>query len=154
MKGQMVFEFIIAAMILFAIVIYIINYISYAAGIYHSDFISSYLESRALQVSEVLMSDPEKGLVTEWPLLSQGRMSSFNVTCNQKYLELLDNFGLREQLPYSKTYHLSVLVVSSSGKKYVDCGRTPPEKVTSAMVTRFGMLPSRRELAMVEVAVW
>jgi len=153
MKGQMVFEFIIAALILFAIIIYVINYISYSTGVYHSDFITSHLESRATQVSEVLMSDPEKGIVTEWPLLSPARMSAFNATCNQKYLELLDNFSLREQLPYPKTYHLSVLVSRSDGYMYVDCGRMPSQRVTMAKVTRFGLLPSR-DLAMVEVAVW
>jgi len=154
MKGQLVFEFILASIILFSIIIYTIDFMSSNMRLYNAEFLKNFLENKALQVSEILMNDPVNGFVTEWPLLSLGKMRDFNETCYDvdNYIELLNNFSLVEQEPYSTYYQLSI-VVNGSGTKYVDCGRQPPQKITRATVTRFGLLPSN-DIATVQIMIW
>lgn len=163
MKGQLVFEFVMAMFILFAIIIYAINYLSINMNMYHANFLSNFLEGRAVQISEVLLNDPANGLVSEWPLLSIERMRDFNESCysDDGYIQLLYNFSLIEDIPYTELHHMSVLVNSTDGREYVDCGRTPPEDIamwhriaSTATVTRFGFVPADNKIATVEVVVW
>jgi hypothetical protein len=164
MKGQLVFEFVIAAFILFAIVIYSINYMAISMNRYHERFLSNFLESRSLQISEVLMNDPVNGLVSRWPLLDMQKMDDFNRSCytDDGYLDMLYNFSMIEDIPYTELHHLHVLVNATDGEEYVDCGRSPPQNITamhyiasSATVTRFGYIPPpENKIAMIEVVVW
>lgn len=155
MKGQVVFEFIFAAFILFAIVIYTINYLSINMNSFHSNFLSNQVESKAMQVSEVLMNNPKVGLVDEWPYLSDQKMSDFNLTCYKEvsYFKLLENFSMIEYFPEKIWRHMDIVVKSSNGKVYVDCDRMPSGNITKGVVTRYGLLPSN-EIASVEISVW
>jgi len=155
MKGQMVFEFVIAALILFTIVVYVINFLASAMGAYHSRFSGSFLESKAIQISEVLMNDPVEGLSYEWPQLDAEKMADFDAGCQDvdSYIALIGDFGLVENEPFEIYHHMSIMVNSTDGTSYVDCGRTPPEMMTRSVVTRFGVLPSGG-LATIQVMVW
>jgi len=161
MKGQLVFEFVIAIFILFGIIIYAIDYLSTNMNTYHARFLSNFLESRAIQISEVLLNDPVNGIVSEWPLLDKTKMQDFNHTCYYNYLDVLYNFSMIEDLPYTQLYHMHVQVNSTDGYEYVVCGRTPPENITiwhhiasRATVTRFGFVPADNKIATIEVVVW
>jgi len=154
MKGQLVFEFVIAALILFTIVIYTINFLSSTVGNYHSRFLSSFLESKALLISEIVMNDPSGGIVSEWPLLSPERMTDLNDTCRNEegYYQILQKLGLVEEKPYEIYHHMNILV-REGGIEYVNCGRLPPGNMSKAVVTRYGLLASN-EIAPVQITVW
>ena len=162
MKGQLVFEFVIAALMLFSIIIYTINYLSINSNLYHERFLSNMLESKAVQVSEILLNDPVDGIVDEWPLLDTVKMSAFESSCNSDYEETLRDFNLIDDFPYSELHHLSVVVNATDGQVYVDCGRTPPpiqniwyQAASKATVTRYGYIPPPGDkLATIEVVVW
>ena len=110
MKGQMVFEFVIAAIILFTIIIYVINFLSSIMGVYHSRFSGSFLESKAIQISEVLMNDPVEGLSYEWPAFDGERMSDFDAECQDAdgYMALIKQLGLVENEPFESQPSLFV----------------------------------------------
>jgi len=154
MKGQIVFEYVIAVFILFSIIIYSINVLSTIVSGYHSRFLNSFMESKALQISEVLMNDPKNGVVKVWPQLDTDKMTAFDQTCRDTdgYMDLLKAFGLMESEPYEVYHHMNI-VINQSTTKFVDCGRSPPEKMNKAVVTRFGVLPSNK-IATMQVIVW
>lgn len=162
MKGQLVFEFVIAALMLFAIIIYTINYLTINSNLYHERFLSNMLESKAMQVSEILMNDPVNGIVDEWPLLDTAKMSAFNDSCDDDYVSMLYNFSMIDDFPYTELHHMSVVVNGTDGQVYVDCGRTPPtipviwyQAASKATVTRYGYVPPPEDkLATIEVVVW
>jgi hypothetical protein len=155
MKGQLIFEFVIAAFILFSIVLFTINNLSISMYTYHTTFVSNFMESRAMQISEVLMNDPVNGIVSEWPLLSTQKMTAFNDTCFYNYLDVLANFSVIENYPYTNLHHMHVIVNGSDGEMYVDCGRMTPGNITSSTVTRFGFVPPpENKIATIQVVVW
>jgi hypothetical protein len=155
MKGQLVFEFVIAAFILFSIILFVISNLSENMNLYHVNFISNFLESRALQISEILLNDPVNGIVDEWPVLNEQKMASFNASCNDDYINMLVNFSMIEDMPYPNLHHMHVLVNATDGQEFINCGRTPPANITKATVTRFGFVPpSPGKIALVEVIVW
>ena len=162
MKGQLVFEFVIAALMLFAIIIYTINYLSINSNLYHERFLSNILESKAMQVSEILMNDPNNGIIEQWPILDMVKMTSFENDCDTDYVGMLQDFSMIDNEPYTELHHMSVVVNSSDGTLYLDCGRSPPSipiiwyrAASKAMVTRFGYLPPPVDkIATVEVIVW
>jgi hypothetical protein len=157
-KGQLVFEFLMAVLILFGIIIYTVNFLFANMNLYHSQFMSNFLESKALQISEVLMNDPTMGFVSAWPHLDTGKISDFDLNYCQSgdpdpYLfKLLPDYELFEPVPYFRYHHVRITVESPTST-LLDCGRTPPGKVSKSRVTRFGYLPSA-EIANVTVIVW
>ncbi len=162
MKGQAVFEFVIAALILFSIIMYVISYMSTSFDLHHELFKSNRLEASALRVSDIIISDPENGIVDSWPNMSVSRMNDFHDACNQKgmdgedvgYFDLLEKFNLRDQTPYSRYTQLNIRVIGDYGDVYVDCGRTPFDEGTKGTVTRFGYVPERNQAARIVVTVW
>lgn len=155
MKGQLVFEFVIAAFILFGIILFTINSLSANMNLYHTNYVSNFLESRALQITEVLMNDPKNGIVDEWPMLNENKMTNFNSSCNGDYINMIINFSMIEDLPYPSLHHMHVLVNATDGQEFINCGRVPPANITKATVTRFGFVPPPTDkIAIVEVRVW
>jgi hypothetical protein len=155
MKGQLIFEFVIAAFILFSIILFTINNLSISMYTYHTTFNSNFMESKAMQISEVLMNDPVNGIVSEWPLLSTQKMADFNDTCFYDYIGVLTNFSVIENYPYTNLHHMHIIVNGTDGEIYVDCGRVSLENRTSSMVTRFGFIPPpENKIANIRVIVW
>ncbi|MBN2330800.1 MAG: hypothetical protein JXC85_03215 [Candidatus Aenigmarchaeota archaeon] len=155
MKGQLVFEFVIAAFILFGIILFSINNLASYMNLYHTNYLSNFQEGRAMQISEILLNDPKTGIVDEWPVLNEAKMGYFNTTCSSDYINLLMNFSMIEDLPYPSLHHMRVIVNATDGQVFVRCGREPPSNITTATVTRFGFIPPPTDkVAIIEVRVW
>ncbi len=101
---------------------------------------------------------PDTGIVDSWPALSQVKMNSLDTACGLDYTGTLDDFGLREELPYVRYTHMKLTVTDSDSNVYVDCGRSPPEGAETAEVTRFALLPSppypADEIAVISLSLW
>jgi hypothetical protein len=162
MKAQAVFEFIIASMILFSIIIYTISYLSSSFATHHGIANTADLEAKAMRISDILASDNQIGIFSSWPSLSVPRMTALDNTCkdasNDGYFRTIGRFGLNESSPSSKYNRLQIMVVGTDGFVYVNCGRVPVGKVASGYVTRFGFVPGATpgsgQLAMINVTVW
>ena len=154
-KGQLVFEFVIAALFFFITIVYVMNLISGSVGSSRESFFSQYLESKAAMATEVLLNSHENGIVREWPVLDTGRMNSLNMLCSTPdgYIQVLDRLELIESASVAGNRNLALNVRDVDGVEYVDCGRRPVEGFPQATITRFGLLPSGKT-AVIEAIVW
>ncbi len=151
-KGQLVFEFVIASLILFSVIFYTINFISSDFNLRHNRFLSDRLEGNAIRVSDILLSNNQNGLTSGWPLLDQDRIDEFMIQCGD-YIGTLKEMGLKEEAPYVRYIHMNVTVTDSSPQTYLSCGRSPPENAAKAVVTRFALSPGNR-IARIDVTLW
>jgi hypothetical protein len=165
LKGQAVFEFVIATLFFLAIIIYTINYLNSTVFLFSGEYRTNSLESRAWQVSEILVRSPgqwsglspnmvpsEMGLAEDWPLLSEDKIESLDNWCQANMDEmmlLLDvdprYHGIR--LEVNKTLDVGEMTI-------LECG-SPPRGIQSAKVTRFGIGDGvNRRLLKVRVWYW
>lgn len=117
MKGQMIFEFVIAAVLFFGIIVYAINILNVESSIYSSDYIIAELENKAMQVSELLMHDPGIwygdvisapgdvradviGLSNGWPVLNSTKIKLLRQYCLNDYNDLLDHLDTKMTTPF------------------------------------------------------
>jgi hypothetical protein len=153
MKGQMVFEFVIASLILFSIIFYTLSFLASDFGMRHGSFVSDRLESNAIRVSNILLGTHENGIVGDWPVLDQASIDAFGTKCNDEYRPLQNSLGLREESPYVTYMHFNITVADKT-KTYLNCGREPPAGVGMGSVTRYALSPPPEEIVRIDVTVW
>jgi len=141
MKAQMVFEFVLATILFFAVVFYIINYLSFSMDAFGRSLYSDRLESRVVQISELLVKnrgvwegyDPVVlGLAKDWPVLSYDKIQGLNQTCAENYSRIIELLDLGQ--------HSIRIQINESGKgePLVDCGQFSLG-VSRAGVKRFAL---------------
>ena len=153
MKGQMIFEFMVAAVIFIGIVLYIIMYMSGSMGTFSSDYRSNFLESKAVQISEILAHSPgvwvdgepvQMGLATEWPELDKAKVELLQAYCPGHAGELREMLDLVEretflvgETPVERSYDVWINV---SGQ--LDCSTTviPAGEPKGAHMRRYAVL--------------
>lgn len=156
MKGQAVFEFIVAAVLFFALVFYVLNFMNMTVSGYSRDARLSQLESRALAVSDYLV---HVNLTKEWPVLSYEKMAQFDSTCNDedKYVKMLEKYDMyTSSIPGTDIVIAGRMKVRAGekGRKLIDCkqGTAPPE-VQRAEAERYA-LSENGSLVNISVVVW
>lgn len=159
-KGQLVFEFIIAAIVFVGIVVFVLNILSTNVSTFNQDYESSNLESKAIAASEALLKTPSGiGIAESWPVLKYDSVDAFNATCNQTagtYTEILTGLNLVDA-PGFGAYRVTVDGKTAlTGRGILHCrppsGPAIPENVTAATVERFAILNG--ELVALNVWVW
>ena len=134
-KGQMIFEFMVAAVLFFGIIIYVLSMLSASMASYGTDAYSNALHSRAFAVSELLVASEGNwsgsvpisiGLALDYPVLSTTKMNDFDTYCQNNYLAVLNKLNLLET-PYflrgsGKTYNIFIEINETSGANRVTCG--------------------------------
>jgi hypothetical protein len=163
-KGQLVFEFIIAMVIFFGIIIYALNYLGLTMVGYSSDSSAENMESEASQIGELLVLNRGNwsggnpitvGLAQEWPVLNSTKISWLNSSCNSpsgydSLMEMLD-------LPPKHRLKLTITETLPSGAVSVkaDCmwGLPISSNAAKAEVRRYALSEAGNVLA-VYVGVW
>jgi hypothetical protein len=142
-SGQAVFEFIIAAVLFFAVIFYIINYLDTSVTNYSAGSQFNLLEAKTAEISEYLVY---VNLTEEWPLLSYTNIADLDWACNDDYSGLLKRFDLGERK--------FKLQVNEGPKLLLDCERTRvvPDK-ERAEIERFALSENNTILS-VRVVVW
>jgi hypothetical protein len=156
-KGQMVFEFILAAVLFMGIVIFVLNIINSNVAVFTGDYFSYSLENKAVAASESLVKlSGGIGLAEKWPVLNSTKISALNYTCSfpENYTVLLMDLNLFDK-PSFGTYNVRIVVNESvSGNTLLDCkppaGAGLPGNLGFAHVKRFGVADNRT----VEINVW
>ncbi len=117
MKGQFVFEFLIAGFIFFGIILYSINYLNTNVSAFEGGFHKDEITSKAVWVSEMLTSPfSEISLTEEWPVFSLVKITEFE----RDYCQTREGFEtLKERLNMVKRgafaeIPLTVRIVMSS----------------------------------------
>jgi hypothetical protein len=159
LKGQMVFEFIIATLFFLAIVMYTINYINITASGYSDDHYRNMIESNVWQVSEVLVRSPgvwnsgvpeTVGLAEEWPVLDEQKIADLDTWCpgNQEVL-----FRLLDVDPEFNGIKLYVTKLGPSEETLLDCGWLPTT-TERAVISRYGVSNLDGSVLRINVTYW
>ncbi len=159
----MVFEFVVAAVIFFAVVFYTINYLNSGVSAFSGGSYVNNLEIRAIQISELLVHDPGVwedstpkivGLSKEWPVLNMTKIQLLDGFCNYSanYTYLLQNLGLEESRFGSRRIYNVSIKINEGDNVLLDCGLNPPEKMM-VNVERFALSEGDKILT-VNVWVW
>lgn len=150
MKAQMTIEFIIAAVVFFSIVLYVVVYLNSGLSEYREDFSVNDLQSRVIQISDFLVHDRVVGVSGGYPVLSTARIDSLNRSCNDDYPELLSMLDLKHR-------RIRVEINNTeTGEVLMDCleGFVMPKKATKVSMMRFGVLDASGETAVMSLWVW
>lgn len=156
MKGQFVFEFLIAGVIFFVIVVYAINYMNINVSDFNSKFYNSWLQSKAVQISEVLMRDSSSmGIASEYEF-NRTKVGNFNSTyCPPlgDYRQLVRDFYLYQDSDF-ESYNISNdvrITLSTPSELLLSCGPSIPG-TPRADAERVGIFEG--EFARLVVVVW
>ena len=136
----MVFEFIVASLVFFAIIIYILNYINMAVFSYNNEYGISRMESHAMKISELLVKDkglwngiiPKRvGLAREWPVLDKTKINNLESYCSNplNYKNLLGLLNLGGHV-------MKLHITNENNDVLLDCG---PDFNETAKVIRYGI---------------
>ena len=164
-KGQMVFEFLIAAVLFIGIILFVLNTLNTNVSIYTGDYYRYNIEGKAVAASEALVKITKGiGLAKEWPVLDSARVSALNTRCGtfsaqpEKYLVLLQDLNLLDKPFFTGTglaYDVRIEVNQTAGGQLLLCEPPNPPKmpgnVTSSRMRRFGILDTGQ---IVELTLW
>jgi len=156
-KGQMVFEFIVAAILFISIVVFVLNILNVNVSIFSGGYYVYALENKVLAASEALVkTSGGVGFADEWPVLDGGKIDSFVSNCTSGYASVLSRLSLVDNPAFGRPYRLRVEIDKDGWgapkvcEQYVD--GVKPGNVTSAHVRRFGVVEG--EIVSVDVWVW
>ncbi|NOX71867.1 MAG: hypothetical protein GXO64_04190 [Candidatus Micrarchaeota archaeon] len=128
-KGQAVFEFIFAAIVLFASILYILGVLNGEIASFSQSHQADAMNSRVIELSALLASGHEKyGLADSWPVLEHAKIVDFNNNCRNNYAELLNDLQLYESDPLGGKHNIHIkinAIDTETGQMLIDCGRTP-----------------------------
>jgi len=156
MKGQLVFEFLIAVMVFFGVLVYVINYLSTSFYTTRQEFASNSLESKAFSIGELLVLNKGNwsngvpavaGLAEDWPVLNSSKIQWLQTYCVGNYGGLTRNLGIEERNSLR-------IVVNESGNPagLVDCG--PKIAWPARAEARRVALSESKKVLSVYVGIW
>lgn len=159
MKGQLVFEFIVAAVLFIGIVIFVLNTLNSNVAQFTGSYFSQSLEHKALIASEALVKTRSGivGLAESWPVLNSSKIQALQAFCNDplNYTDFLMKLNLEEK-PGFGTYDARLIINNTkTGATLLDC-KPPlspflPSSVSSTHLKRFAILNNSDP---VEVIIW
>lgn len=156
MKGQMVFEFIVAAMVFFIIVVYVINFWNAKVGDFTKDSRDIDMETGAGQISELLVKEQGLwdgrtprivGIASDngWPEMNITRIEYLKDYCTTDYEDLKNKLELG-----GGSGDFNLLIKTAAGE--FGCGPSVPS-VSNIRVRRIGMDSDKRPLV-VDLWLW
>jgi hypothetical protein len=154
MKGQLIFEFIVAGLIFFAIVLYSINFLNTSVADFSGKFYQSRLQSKAAQIAEILVSG-ESGLsVADDLVFNVTKIQLFNSTrCGDtQYRDLVRDFYLYEKTDTGMLPENAKITLATEDGTLLDCGPKISRNVAKADVERIGLFQGK--IAKLRVTVW
>jgi hypothetical protein len=142
-KGQAVFEFIVAAILFFAIIFYIITFLDSSISNYSAGSQANSLEAKAMEVSEYLV---HVNLTGGWPVISYDSINRLDDACNDDYTGMLDRFDAGNKRVK--------LQINDGANMLLDCERARMVPETQrAEVERFA-LSEDNTILNIRVIVW
>jgi len=161
MKGQLVFEFVVATLLFLAIVMYTINIINTTALQYSDGNSLEMIDNRAWEISEMLVrsdgiwgTTPPRaiGIAEQWPILSEEKITSLSGNCTTNFDDVLRLMNIHPDS--ARGMSIEVWRFSDPGESMImKCGNTPGN-FNSAAITRFGVSDTDGSLLKVKVFYW
>ncbi len=156
-KGQLVFEFVIAAVFFFYIVFYVINYLNITATVFANDFYMNSLEFTAIQSSELLLhsrgvwneSIPKSlGLAEKWPVLNSTKIQYLDSYCRTNYESTLEKLDINSSLGHGVKIEINEI----GGGNLLRCGFLPGGKFGS--IVRIERVALSRGGDVLNMTIW
>ena len=131
MKGQLIFEFIVAALFFFFIMIYVINYLNTNVDTFATASYQGSLQANANRIAELLVHSQGDwaalpgaavGLEKSWQVLDSYKIGRLQELCDTDYASLLDKLDLGSK-PFG-TYKTRIRVYNAT-QDVLLCGPTP-----------------------------
>lgn len=159
MKGQMVFEFLVAGMVFFAIVLYSLNFLNVQVSSFSSESKRDFMQSKTIRVSGMLMgADGTVGLAEDNEF-NITRIREFNTTyCDpgdpETYEDLINDLYLYERGMYGRSAkNVKISLSKLTGESVLECGmEIPSGNFERSDMVRFGLLDG--ETAELRVVLW
>ncbi len=155
MKGQIVIEFIVAVIVLIAVVFYIINSVNSSFFSFSRDSRTSFLESKALQISDALVGrggvweqevPKQPGIGEEWPVLNTTKMGYLEQYCSDDYAGLLGRLDLE-----GNRIRISAETVDGAG--VLGCGPQVPSGALNVKTRRYA-LNETLDIIILDLYIW
>lgn len=161
MKGQMIFEFVAAAMIFFGVLFYTISLLNNNVRVFSSDSFEDVMNGKIITLSEYILHNkgnwsvdpPSIGLAKEWPVLSYNKIEKFSTYCNESYNDLIETLGLFETYyGVGSLRHNIRIEIEDNGNVIMVCG---PEKTPKRYfsVRRFA-LSENNTILKINFKIW
>jgi len=163
MKGQLIFEFLIAGFLFFAIVLYAINYMNVNVTDFKGKFYQNRLQSRAVQISEILMGGTSSMSLMDNSEFNITKIQKFNSTyCSfENYNKLVNDLYLYETTGFAiLPDNARIELASIQSGLLLACGPNFPRDALTgtakAEIGRFGVMQngSVKETVKLMVVVW
>ena len=159
MKGQMVFEFLIAGVVFFAIVLYSLNFLNVQVSGFSSESKNSFMQAKTIRISGMLMEGGEKIGIADGNEFNMTKIETFNATyCDpdvpDSYGHLIKDLYIYERGMYGKSAkNIKIILNTVAGETVLDCGmEIPAGEVDRTDIVRFGVLEG--ETAELRVVLW
>jgi hypothetical protein len=168
MKGQMVFEFIVAAVIFIGVVLYVVLLLNSTISSYTGDYSKNALNEKALRISEILVhsqgvwepvagSSPtmyrpiQAGIASDWPVLNDTEIRYLASYCTVDYGKsgLVDLFGIGGE---TLAEGVGIKISNSTNGSILDCS-TGTVVLEHAYAERIAYTPESK-MVKVGVTVW
>lgn len=144
MKGQAIFEFIVAAILFFGVVFYVITFLSTTVSDYSMESKLNNMESEAFSLSEYMVNIR---LADEWPVMSYDKLQQFNQSCNNDYMGMMSELGIGVNRDMK-------VKVTENNRTIVDCSALVKiPDVERAEVKRYA-LSQNESIMTVTVTIW
>ena len=150
MKAQMTIEFIVAAVIFFSLILYIMVFLNTSLSEYREEFYVNDLQSRAIQISDILVHDRMVGVSGGYPVINTTRLDELQLVCDNQYPNLLRSLDLMH-------HRIKIQVNESGGGDIIlDCPAVIniPEMATKVGMMRFGVLNTTNETVRLDLWIW
>ena len=146
----MTFEFIVAAIVFFSLILYIMVFLNSTLSEYREEFYVNDLQSRVMKISDLLLHNKDVGISGGYPVINTALVDSLQQTCDNNYpslLRALDITDHRIRIQINK---------SRSGDIILDCPSviSIPGSATKVGVTRFGVLNTTNEMVIINLLMW
>jgi hypothetical protein len=168
MKGQMVFEFIVATVIFIGVVLYVVLLLNSTVASYTGDYNKNALNEKALRISEVLVHSPgvwepisgttptiyrpmQAGFSADWPVLNDTEIKYMAAYCANGYgrTGIVDLFGIGGE---TLAEGVGIRISNSTNGSILDCMTGTPF-LEHAYAERVAYTPESKTVK-VGVTVW
>jgi hypothetical protein len=155
MKGQLVLEFVVAAILLFGVITYVMGNVMTSAGSFNVQSAESTRTATAFAISDLILREGGTwtggeplvvGVSDDWPVLNSTKLQDLEDYCGSDYE------GLKYRLGLGPRNGMAILVNETGVGEIMQCS-SPETEVSHSKVTRFG-LTEAGNIAKIEIWVW
>ena len=151
MKGLFVHQFVIAGVLFFTMLLFILNQMDSDTRSFQSNLYLDRLNLKLLQISEIIMSSTDNGLLDHYPVFDEKKVENFFDSCSKSPEFLSSIFDLQERTYYGvRNHHLRIILRTGYGE--FSCGKYVPKYVTKAEIRRFGIYKGKD--ANLTIVIW